>query len=306
MKTQALRPGSGQAAATQALAGDANQLASLRSRAAADPKTAAREVAKQFEALFMRELLKSMREATPATGLFDNQATKLGQEMLDAQIVTQVSGGQGSLTALIAKQLERQMGAGVGDMVKQAITPDRTSASGTSSPGAFVTATRSSPRIPEQRAADFLAQHRTAAQAAQAATGIPANFMLAQAAHESGWGQREIQRADGASSHNLFGIKAGAGWTGAVAEVTTTEYVGGQPHKMVQRFRAYASADEAFADYARLMRESPRYQGVIAAGADARGFAQNLQRAGYATDPQYAAKLERVIETTNRLQRGGA
>jgi peptidoglycan hydrolase FlgJ len=306
MKTQALRPGSGQAAPTQALAGDANQLASLRSRAAADPKTAAREVAKQFEALFMRELLKSMREATPATGLFDNQATKLGQEMLDAQIVTQVSGGQGSLTALIAKQLERQMGAGVGDMVKQVITPDRTSASATSSAGS-VTSTRSTstPRIPEQRAADFLAQHRAAAQAAQAATGIPANFMLAQAAHESGWGQRGIARADGTSSHNLFGIKAGAGWTGAVAEVTTTEYVGGQPHKMVQRFRAYASADEAFADYARLMRESPRYQGVIASGADARGFAQNLQRAGYATDPQYAAKLERVIETTNRLQRGG-
>jgi flagellar protein FlgJ len=295
-----------QAAPTQALAGDANQLASLRSRAAADPKTAAREVAKQFEALFMRELLKSMREATPATGMFDNQATKLGQEMLDAQIVTQVSGGQGSLTALIARQLERQMGAGVGDMVKQAIAPDRTSASATSSPGASVTATRSSPRIPERRAADFLEQHRAAAQAAQAATGIPANFMLAQAAHESGWGQRGIARADGTPSHNLFGIKAGAGWTGPVAEVTTTEYVGGQPQKMVQRFRAYASADEAFADYARLMRDSPRYQGVIAAGADARGFAQNLQRAGYATDPQYAAKLERVIETTNRLQRGGA
>lgn len=287
---------------TQALAGDANQLASLRSRTAADPKTAAREVAKQFEALFMRELLKSMREATPTTGLFDNQATRLGQEMLDAQIVTQVSGGQGSLTALIAKQLERQMSAGVGDMVKQAITPDRTLSSG--APGAPVTATRT--RIPEQRAADFLTQHRAAAQTAQAATGIPANFMLAQAAHESGWGQREIMRADGTSSHNLFGIKAGAGWRGDVAEVTTTEYVGGQPRKMVQRFRAYANADEAFADYARLMRESPRYQGVIAAGADARGFAQNLQRAGYATDPHYAAKLERVIETTNRLQRGGA
>jgi flagellar protein FlgJ len=288
------------AAKTNALAGDASQLASLRARAAADPKSAAREVAKQFEALFMRELLKSMREATPTTGLFDNQATKLGQEMLDAQLVTQVSGGQGSLTALIAKQLERQMSAGVNDLVKQAVNPDRTA-----SPGAPVTSTRT-PRIPEQRAADFLTQHRAAAQAAHAATGIPANFMLAQAAHESGWGRREITNADGTPSHNLFGIKAGAGWTGAVAEVMTTEYVGGQPRKMVQRFRAYASADEAFADYARLMRESPRYQGVIAAGADARGFAQNLQRAGYATDPHYAAKLERVIETTNRLQRGGA
>ena len=279
---------------TNALAGDVSQLASLRARAASDPKTAAREVAKQFEQLFMRELLKSMREATPTTGLFDNQATKLGQEMLDGQLVTQVSGGRGSLTELIAKQLERQMGAGVNDMVKQQIAPDRASSQAAPT------------RIPEQRAADFLNQHRAAAQAAQAATGIPANFMLAQAAHESGWGARGITNADGTPSHNLFGIKAGAGWTGAVAEVMTTEYVGGQPRKMVQRFRAYANAGEAFADYARLMKESPRYQGVIAAGGDARGFAQNLQRAGYATDPHYAAKLERVIETTNRLQRGGA
>jgi flagellar protein FlgJ len=280
-------------AATNTLAGDTSQLASLRAKASSDPKAAAREVARQFEALFMRELLKSMRQATPTTGLLDNQATRLGQEMLDGQLASHVSGGTGSLSALIARQLERQMTAGVSDLVRQAVAPARAKAPGT----------EPTPRIPEKRAADFLKQHEAAARAAQAATGIPATFMLAQAAHETGWGRREILHADGTPSHNLFGIKAGAGWHGAVAEVTTTEYVGGQPRRMVQRFRAYASADEAFADYARLMRESPRYQGVIAAGGDARGFAQNLQRAGYATDPHYAAKLERVIQTTVRLQR---
>ncbi len=280
--------------AKQALAGDPSQLASLRAKASSDPKAAVREVARQFEALFMRELLKSMRAATPTTGLLDNQATRLGQEMLDGQLASQVSAGSGSLSALIARQLERQMTSGVSDLVKQAVAPAARVATAT-------------PRIPEKRAADFLKQHEAAAQAAEAASGIPATFMLAQAAHESGWGRREIMNADGTSSNNLFGIKAGAGWHGAVAEVTTTEYVGGEPRKMVQRFRAYASADEAFADYARLMRESPRYKGVIegvmAAGGDARGFAQNLQRAGYATDPHYAAKLERVIQTTVRLRR---
>jgi flagellar protein FlgJ len=85
--------------------------------------------------------------------------------------------------------------------------------------------------------------------------------------------------------------------------VTTTEYIGGRPQKVVQKFRAYASHAESFADYAKLMKDSPRYQNVVAAGADAKGFAQGLQKAGYATDPAYAQKLTRVIDTTLRLQR---
>ena len=126
--------------------------------------------------------------------------------------------------------------------------------------------------------------------------------MVAQAAHESGWGRREINHADGSPSYNLFGIKAGAGWRGPVAEVATTEYVGGVARKVTAKFRAYASYAESFADYARLMTSSPRYQGVLAADS-ANEFAQGLQRAGYATDPAYADKLTRVINTTLRLQR---
>jgi flagellar protein FlgJ len=126
--------------------------------------------------------------------------------------------------------------------------------------------------------------------------------MLAQAGHESGWGRREIKHADGTSTHNLFGIKAGANWKGAVAEVTTTEYVNGEPRSMVQRFRAYSSHAESFADYAALMKNQPRYQAVRAAGNDPRAFAEGLQRAGYATDPRYADKLSSAIATTQRLR----
>jgi flagellar protein FlgJ len=125
--------------------------------------------------------------------------------------------------------------------------------------------------------------------------------VLGQAAHESGWGTREIRMADGSSSHNLFGIKAGPGWSGATADVTTTEYVNGEPRKLTARFRAYASYDEAFKDYARLLKDSPRYQAALAGGSDAAAFAQGLQRGGYATDPAYAEKLTRVINTTLRL-----
>jgi flagellar protein FlgJ len=160
-------------------------------------------------------------------------------------------------------------------------------------------------------------QHSAAAQSAEAGTGIPASFMLSQAALETGWGRKEIRHADGAPSYNLFGIKAGSNWSGPTAEVTTTEYVGGKAQKVVAKFRAYASYAESFADYARLMKDTPRYQQAVASAAVASGkasggtptataavgFAQGLQRAGYATDPAYADKLTRVINTTLRLQR---
>ncbi|HJW10398.1 MAG TPA: flagellar assembly peptidoglycan hydrolase FlgJ, partial [Albitalea sp.] len=160
------------------------------------------------------------------------------------------------------------------------------------------------------RQADFLKDHQSAAKAAEAQTGIPATFMMAQAAHESGWGKHEIRHADGSPSHNLFGIKAGANWKGPVAEVTTTEVIGGVARKVVAKFRAYSSYAESFGDYAKLMKNSPRYAGVISQvqghGASAQGFAQSLARAGYASDPAYADKLTRVINTTLRLQRSVA
>lgn len=146
-------------------------------------------------------------------------------------------------------------------------------------------------------------QHTEAARRVARSTGLPAEFMIGQAALESGWGRREIRHPDGRTAHNLFGIKAGAGWRGPVAEVMTTEYVDGQPKRVMARFRAYASYEESFADYARLMRDNPRYAGVLANGGTVAGFAENLQRAGYATDPAYADKLARVINTTLRLQR---
>ena len=145
--------------------------------------------------------------------------------------------------------------------------------------------------------------HAAAVARQEAATGIPASFTIAQAAHETGWGKKQIKMADGSDSFNLFGIKAGPNWKGPVAEVTTTEYVNGQAQKVKARFRAYSSYEESFKDYARLMKESPRYQEVLANAGSARGFAQGLQKAGYATDPQYAEKLGRVIDTTLRLQR---
>ena len=272
------------------LASDGRSVDALKSAAARDPKAAVREVAKQFEALFMQELMKSMRQATMQSGMLDNEGTKLGSEMLDTQLSTQMTGLRGGLADAIARQLERQMNFA-------------TEATGSAARAAMNTSVQTTPLRPPASAQEFVLRHHDAAQAAERATGIPAAFMVAQAAHETGWGRREIRAADGSNAFNLFGVKAGAHWKGPVAEVTTTEYVDGQARKVTAKFRAYSSYEESFADYAKLMKSSPRYAGVVANADTAGGFAQGLQRAGYATDPAYADKLGRVINTTLRLQR---
>jgi flagellar protein FlgJ len=124
--------------------------------------------------------------------------------------------------------------------------------------------------------------------------GVAPELVQAHAALESGWGQRPIRNVDGASSHNLFGIKAGAKWEGATSETATTEYVGGAAVKTSAKFRAYPDGAAAFRDYAQMLLDNPRYKGAIGAGSDANAFAQGLAKGGYATDPAYAAKLARL------------
>jgi flagellar protein FlgJ len=135
-------------------------------------------------------------------------------------------------------------------------------------------------------------------------SGIPAHYMIGQAGHETGWGQSEIRGAGGANSFNLFGIKATGGWTGKVAEITTTEYINGEARKVKAKFRAYDSYEESFRDYARLISQNPRYANAMQATGNAKDYATALQKAGYATDPQYANKLSRAIESAQAVQRG--
>jgi len=269
----------------------------LRSRAAADPKAAVKEAARQFEALFMQELMKSMRQAqqTMASGMLDNSGTQMGTDMLDTQFATKMTGLPGGLGDVIARQLERQMGVPAASQL-----PANAAAAAALRAGATDTAQVQKAMGSAQ---SFVAEHQQAARAVEAQTGIPAGFLIAQAAQETGWGRRDIRNAGGTSSNNLFGIKAGPGWKGEVAEVTTTEYINGRATKVKAKFRSYASAEESFADYAKLMKDNPRYERVLAHAGNAQGFAQGLQRAGYATDPAYADKLTRVINTTLRLQR---
>ncbi len=302
---------------------DANALRSLQASAGSNPRAAIAETAKQFESLFMQELMKSMRQATLSSGMLDNSGTKMGTELLDSQLAQKLTGLPGGLSAMIARQLERQVGrreaAGPhpsplpeGEGAKRTVPHAGTlSGSVPQAEGVLRALPRDAAagaqvwnRLPgASRAENFIARHSDAAEKASADTGIPAAFILSQAALESGWGKRDIRHADGSPSHNLFGIKAGANWKGPVATVTTTEYIDGEPRKVTAKFRAYASPEESFRDYAQLIKNSPRYANVVEQGGSAHGFAHGLQRAGYATDPAYADKLGRVINTTLRLQR---
>ena len=278
----------------------------LRSRAATDPKSVIKAAAKQFEAMFMQQLMKSMRESTMATGMLDNAGTQMGTEMLDTQFANQMTGLPGGLADVIARQLDRQMSGVAAKSSATAAAVPAAGAAGAPSAGGSAGPSAAQPMLapmPTPTQAEFLRQHDSAARAAETHSGIPATFMVAQAAHESGWGRHEIRNTDGSTSFNLFGIKAGAGWKGRVAQVTTTEVVDGQPRKVLANFRAYGSYEESFRDYAQMMKGNPRYASVATAGNTASGFAQGLQRAGYATDPAYADKLTRVINTTLRMQR---
>ncbi|MDM0089763.1 MULTISPECIES: flagellar assembly peptidoglycan hydrolase FlgJ [unclassified Variovorax] len=271
---------------SNSLAADARSLDSLKLAAGANDPKAIKEAAKQFESLFMRELLKSMREATMKSGLMDSDGEKLGTDLLDQQFAVQLSGMPGGLTDAIARQLTQQMTGNARGSVPTVSLPSA--------------ATRINPTASQN---GFVTQHTAAAERVAQATGIPSSFMIGQAGHETGWGRSEIRNADGSNSFNLFGIKAGPGWAGKVATITTTEYIDGEPRKVSAKFRAYDSYEASFRDYARLIGESPRYAQARASTGSAAAYATELQRAGYATDPAYAAKLSRAINSTLLIQR---
>jgi flagellar protein FlgJ len=315
------------------LAADSRSLDSLKRSAQRDPRGAVKQAAQQFEALFMQMVLKSMRDATPKSGLLDSPAGDTYTGMLDQQMATRMSSSGTGLADVIVRQLTRHLDRGADKSTSAGavsgaapaatsttVTPASSAASGKSRALAVydsvartvptASADRSAERLADRPAAgagspqrNFITRHWDAAQAAQQATGIPAQFVLSQAALESGWGKAEIRSADGLPSYNLFGIKATGGWQGRTVDVVTTEYENGTPRKVVEKFRAYNNYSEAFRDWAQLLAANPRYAGVLAQGRDAAGFAHGLQRAGYATDPAYGDKLTRVIASVGAVLR---
>ena len=282
------------------LAIDTKAIGELKESARQNSPEALKATAKQFEALFMNMVMKSMREASSKEGgPFDSEQSRMYTAMLDQQVSQSMASRGVGLADMLIRQLSNvpsnlatQGEDGVKALPADAALPSIPVLPTTPAAHGKSAGSRAPHVVAFQ---DRLREH---AEEASRVTGVPAKFMLGQAALESGWGKREIVAADGTASHNLFGIKATANWKGKVVERPTTEYVNGVAHTKMQKFRVYDSYAEGFKDYANLLRKNPRYENVLANAQDAVGFAQGLQRAGYATDPKYAAKLTRIINQT--------
>lgn len=302
------------------LALDVGAMQDLREKFKNNPQEGLKAAAQQFESMFLQMVMKSMRDATPQDGLFDSDQSRFYTTMLDQQLAQNLAKNPGvGFARLIEEQLGRTLqGANPADVLGTpgGQLPLPANAAGNALPlsapdsrhlgpspqaraEAAAPALAASPAFAGDAAAsgsakDFVNRVWPHAVEASRSTGIPPQFLVAQAALESGWGKGEIRRADGSASFNLFGIKAGKGWNGDVAEAPTTEYVNGQPQRTTEKFRAYGSYAEAFQDYANLLRNNPRYGNVVGS-QDGMEFAKRLQQAGYASDPAYADKLARII-----------
>lgn len=260
---------------------DLHGLGRLREAARADsasPETL-REVARQFESLFIQMMLKNMRAASMGDELFDSDQTTHYRDMFDSQISLHL-GRQGGFG--LADLLVRQLGG-------EGAQPAPVARASAAAPAPVATG----PTIgtPEE----FVRVLGPHAGEAAARLGIEPEVLLAQAALETGWGRRMITRPDGSPSYNLFGIKADGRWDGDRVSAMTLEYEDGIASRRNESFRAYASYAESFADYVNFLQSGPRYQDALAHGGDRQRFIDGLHRAGYATDPEYANKINRIL-----------
>lgn len=267
---------------------DPKGLTELRGQAQAQDPAALRKVAEQFESLFTKMVLKSMRQAneTFGNGLFSSQQTQFYEGMFDDQLAVQLAQGKGmGLADMLVRQLSQIPG---GNSTQS--TPYASGASVTTS------ATSGASQSIAASKEDFVRAMWPHAERAAQKLGVDTNAVLAQAALETGWGKSVACGGDGACSFNLFGIKAGEHWQGSTTSVPTLEFEDGVAVKKLERFRAYASPAQSFDDYARLIANSPRYEDVRGTGSDIASFAGAMQRGGYATDPNYARKIVAVAD----------
>ncbi|WP_373976051.1 flagellar assembly peptidoglycan hydrolase FlgJ [Chitinibacter sp. SCUT-21] len=290
---------------SQGISADPRSLDRLRASMSSNKSAATQGVAQQFEALLLQQMLSAMRKAAPQDEFDQSAASQTFKGMRDQQLAQNwaQSGGIG-FAKMIVRQLNIQENPSLLQQSPSSLLSDARltarniasynaaavaakPAAGASPVAAFNQSGANQNAMPE-----FVRKLGSAAKSTAASLGLSPHLLLAHAALETGWGKKSIKAADGSESHNLFGIKAGAGWQGKTVDVLTTEYVDGIAQKRIEKFRAYDSYAESMADYASLIKR--RYGDAVAQGSDAVGFAKALVAGGYATDPLYAQKLTRV------------
>jgi len=316
---------------------DFNGLANLKTQARKNSPDAVKEVAKQFEAIFVSNVLKGMRDAKLADGISDNDQSKFYKEMYDQQLAVHLSGKPGvGLADLIVKQLshdqpDNNKKMGIDDYLNRSSGSNKTVSQTSHSAGKSVgkdnddwnktdnkavfkayiqdnypvkeiaeNQLKNNPSLPIQSAEDFVQKLSPYAEQAAKELGVEPKVLLAQAALETGWGRSVIKNSDGSSSFNLFNIKASKAWHGDQAQMSTLEYENGIAKKEQAGFRSYASYQESFQDYVDFIKSNPRYGDALKQVGNGERYLHELQQAGYATDPSYANKVMSIYHG-NRL-----
>ncbi len=284
----------------------------LKRQARTDQGSALKEVARQFEAIFLQQMLKEMRSAKLAEGIFDSSQTQFYEEIYDQQLALHLSKTSGlGLAAVLERQLSQDPKLGLQsrtDLDSMPLLQQGGKAmpltGALQGPMPLETPIKSYAKaaatvgddLPFSGSEDFVQRLRPHAEVAAVKLGVAPEVLLAQAALETGWGQHQMRYANGQNAHNLFGIKAGNGWSGERVAVSTLEYEDGVAVRKTEPFRAYDSYEESFLDYANLIMSNPRYGRALGAGSDAKVYFRELQKAGYATDPGYAEKLTAIYQ----------
>ena len=241
---------------------DFQGLTGLKAAAREQSPAAKREVARQFEAVFMQMMIKTMRDSVIKSDLFNPDAMSFHTSLFDQQL---------------ALHLTQANGVGLADMIYQQLGGEQT-------------------ELPWSNRDEFIAYMLPAAERATQHSGLDPKSVIAVAALETGWGEKVMQRPDGSSSYNLFGIKANRNWAGETVYKNTVEFVEDVMEIRREPFRAYASVAQSIADFVNFLQQ-PRYAKAMQHSNDSERFFIELQRAGYATDPQYADKLIKVAQS---------
>ncbi|HET9330254.1 MAG TPA: flagellar assembly peptidoglycan hydrolase FlgJ [Steroidobacteraceae bacterium] len=272
--------------------GDFAGLEKLKSSARSQDPSALRQVAQQFESLFARMMLKSMRKAIGTDPIFGSDQAQMYQGMFDDQLSLDLTRGRGlGLADMLMRQLRGGTPGGAAEV--QAASP--ATATGTSraiAPAAPAPTPAAAPSGAER--AQFIRNLWPQAEQAGRQLGVHPAGLIAQAALESNWGRSVPQGHDGSSSHNLFGVKANGTWHGTAVTASTREFTNGSASTAPAAFRAYASPEAGWQDYVALVGGSARYRAALNSGGDVGAYASALQRGGYATDPDYAHKVTAV------------
>lgn len=346
---------------------DPNSLNSIKAMGRDKDPQALKEVAKKFEAMFMQQMLKTMREANAAFGegnYFDSQATQFHRDMLDQQMVLNLTSGSGiGLADHFYKQMLQNYGAGMkpesaagaseqhslqqmNGMLEQAVEYKKSNNPEVETPNVdaldnwindfirmsdnsqlqtvfsgaeteekiqppihygILPALQYKSQIANSRSGqkasisstqeNFVMMLKPHAEKAAAELNINPDVLIAQVALETGWGKHVIHNKQGENSFNLFNIKAGSQWQGDKVNVSTLEYRDGIAANEKADFRKYTNYADSFSDYVQLMKNSSRYEQVLQKGNDSAAYAEALQSAGYATDPEYAQKIKRLLNS---------